>query len=67
MMTMITTSRDKSGKSFTNVGVYRRTENIPESEATRLLMNRCTGLLLARAQLEQETFTPGAADTTGPV
>jgi len=31
MMTMITTSRDKSGKSFTNVGVYRRTENIPES------------------------------------
>jgi hypothetical protein len=25
-------------------------------------MNRCTGLLLARAQLEKEPFTPGAAD-----
>ena len=37
-------------------------ENIPVAEATRLLMNRCTGLLLARAQLEQEPFTPGAAD-----
>jgi hypothetical protein len=41
---------------------HRSPENIPEAEATRLLMNRCTGLLLARAQLEQETFTPGAAD-----
>jgi hypothetical protein len=37
-------------------------ENIPQSEATRLLMNRCSGLLFARDQLEREPFTPAAAD-----
>ena len=42
--------------------LHHGSENIPESEATRLLMNRCTGLLLARAQLEREPFTPSAAD-----
>jgi hypothetical protein len=41
---------------------HRDPENIPEAEATRLLMNRCTGLLLARAELEREPFTEGAAD-----
>ena len=42
--------------------LHRDPENIPQAEATRLLMNRCTGLLLARAELEREPFTPGAAD-----
>ena len=54
-------SRDPAGRSpFSEP--QPGPEGIPEEEATRLLMNRCTGLLLARAQLEQETFTPGAAD-----
>jgi len=35
---------------------------LPLAEATRLLMNRCTGLLLARGRLEGEPFTPGDAD-----
>ncbi len=42
--------------------LHRCPENIPQAEATRLLMNRCSGLLFARAQLEQEPFTPFAAD-----
>jgi len=37
-------------------------ENIPSAEATRLLMNRCSGLLFARVELEREPFTPAAAD-----
>jgi hypothetical protein len=40
----------------------RRAEAIPSSEGTRLLMNRCTGLLFARAQLELEPFTWSTAD-----
>jgi hypothetical protein len=43
-------------------GLHRCPENIPQAEATRLLMNRCSGLLFARAQLEREPFTPFAAD-----
>lgn len=35
---------------------------IPLAEATRLLMNRCTGLLLARERLEGATFTAEDAD-----
>ena len=35
---------------------------IPLSEATRLLMNRCSGLLFAREKLEHETFTSDDAD-----
>ncbi len=42
--------------------LHRSPENIPQAEATRLLMNRCSGLLFARAQLEKEPFTPLAAD-----
>jgi hypothetical protein len=42
--------------------LHRSPENVPEAEATRLLMNRCTGLLFARTRLEQEPFTQGAAD-----
>jgi hypothetical protein len=41
---------------------HRCAENIPQAEATRLLMNRCSGLLFARVQLRQEPFTPSAAD-----
>ena len=41
---------------------HGRPENIPQEEATRLLMNRCSGLLFARVQLGQEPFTPSAAD-----
>jgi hypothetical protein len=41
---------------------HRRPENIPQAEATRLLMNRCSGLLFARVQLRNEPFTPAAAD-----
>ena len=41
---------------------HRHSENVPSAEATRLLMNRCSGLLLARAELEHEPFTRAAAD-----
>lgn len=45
--------------------LHRRAESIPLAEATRLLFNRCTGLLLAKAQLAQENFTDDAADFVG--
>ena len=35
---------------------------IPLSEATRLLMNRCSGLLFAREKLARETFSADDAD-----
>jgi hypothetical protein len=41
---------------------HRGAESIPVVEATRLLMNRCSGLLFARVELEHEPFTPAAAD-----
>ncbi|MES2693365.1 MAG: hypothetical protein V4773_07825 [Verrucomicrobiota bacterium] len=41
---------------------HRATEDIPLAEATRLLMNRCTGLLFAREKLEKREFTPADAD-----
>jgi hypothetical protein len=41
---------------------HRRERSIPKSEATRLLMNRCTGLLLARGKLEQPELTQESAD-----
>jgi hypothetical protein len=37
-------------------------ENIAQEEATRLLMNRCSGLLFARVQLGRGPFTPATAD-----
>ncbi|HWV98977.1 MAG TPA: hypothetical protein VNZ64_04715 [Candidatus Acidoferrum sp.] len=40
----------------------RVAENIPLSEATRLLMNRCSGLLFAREKLEHERFSAEDAD-----
>lgn len=41
---------------------HRRAEDIPLSEATRLLMNRSTGLLLARQKLAADPLAPGDAD-----
>lgn len=43
-------------------GHHRLAETIPASEATRLLMNRCTGLLLARERLERTPFTQADSD-----
>lgn len=41
---------------------HRGAESIPSAEATRLLMNRCSGLLFAGIELAREPFTPAAAD-----
>ena len=40
-------------------------ENIPLSEATRLLMNRCSGLLFAKEHLQRKPFTNEDADFVG--
>jgi len=39
--------------------------NIPMSEAARLMMNRCAGLLFARERLRQDHFTSDDADFVG--
>src|SRR5207248_7591902 len=41
---------------------HRSSDEIPLSEATRLLMNRGSGLLFARERLEQREFTAADAD-----
>jgi hypothetical protein len=41
---------------------HRSAECVAEADAIRLLMNRCSGLLFARTELEREPFTPAAAD-----
>lgn len=41
---------------------HRRAESVPSAEATRLLMNRCSGLLFARLELESGPLAPAAAD-----
>jgi hypothetical protein len=41
---------------------HRDAEQIPLAEATRLLMNRGSGLLFAQERLARPTFTPGDAD-----
>jgi hypothetical protein len=41
---------------------HRAAEKIPLSEATRLLMNRCSGLLFAQERLGQAEFTAANAD-----
>jgi hypothetical protein len=41
---------------------HRAAENIPRSEATRLLMNRCSGLLFAREKLGHDGFSAEDAD-----
>jgi hypothetical protein len=44
---------------------HRDAGALPLSEATRLLMNRCSGLLFAREQMEQRDWTIEAADFVG--
>ncbi len=44
---------------------HRDARTIPLSEATRLLMNRCSGLLFAREKLEHERFSAEDADFVG--
>jgi hypothetical protein len=44
---------------------HRAAHRIPLHEATRLLMNRCSGLLFAQERLLREPFTPDDADFTG--
>jgi len=44
---------------------HRHAERIPLSEATRLLMNRCSGLLFAKERLLRDAFTPDDADFVG--
>ncbi len=44
---------------------HREASRIPLSEATRLLMNRGSGLLFARERLNQPTFTAADADFVG--
>lgn len=43
---------------------HRHADAIPLGEATRLLMNRGSGLLFARERLRRHTFTAGDADFT---
>ena len=47
---------------FAGCEQHREAGNIPLSEATRLLMNRCSGLLFARGKLEHEPFSDADAD-----
>jgi len=44
---------------------HRHPEFIPLSEATRLLMNRCSGLLFAKERLLRQQFTVDDADFVG--
>lgn len=44
---------------------HRDAARIPLSEATRLLMNRCSGLLFARERLQRDPFTAEEADFVG--
>ena len=46
-------------------GHHRDAKRIPLSEATRLMMNRCSGLLFAREKLEHQPFTADDADFVG--
>lgn len=43
-------------------GHHRDAEQIPLAEATRLLMNRCSGLLFAFERLQQSDFTAADSD-----
>jgi len=44
---------------------HGREELIPIAEATRLLMNRCSGLLLAKERLQRNAFTADDSDFVG--
>jgi hypothetical protein len=44
---------------------HRAAHRIPLHEATRLLMNRCSGLLFSQERLERDDFGPAEADFVG--
>jgi hypothetical protein len=50
---------------FQGCGHHLEAAAIPLSEATRLLFNRCSGLLLAREKLRKSVFTSEEADFVG--
>jgi len=54
-----------SAQIATTFARHLRPELIPKGDATLLLMNRCTGLLLARSRLLKEPFTATVADFAG--
>jgi hypothetical protein len=51
-----------SAGEFRNCEHHRAAHRIPLNEATRLLMNRASGLLFSKALLEKGDFTPSDAD-----
>lgn len=55
------------GKDSVFDGCQRHAEaaNIPASEATRLLLNRCSGLLMAKELLRKSSLTPQECDFAG--
>ncbi|PWU21619.1 MAG: hypothetical protein C5B50_01285 [Verrucomicrobia bacterium] len=50
---------------FKNCRHHLKANEIPPSEATRLLLNRCTGLLLAKGMLRRSSLDPEQADFIG--
>lgn len=48
-----------------NCDQHRAAHRIPLHEATRLLMNRCSGLLFAQNKLAEDDFTDAKADFVG--
>ncbi len=50
---------------FEGCGRHFRADQIPLHEATRLLFNRCSGLLLVKDLLRKETLTPEESDFIG--
>lgn len=50
---------------FSGCEHHREAEKIPLEEATRLLFNRCTGLLLAKVYLSNPALSVDEADFTG--
>ena len=54
-----------SEQVFTGCEHHLRAEDIPIFEATRLLFNRCTGLLLAKELLRKPALTQDEADFVG--
>lgn len=64
---LVAAHRVMSGNTAPFIGCehHLNAEKIPLSEATRLLMNRCSGLLLAREKLAQGPFSAEDADFVG--
>jgi hypothetical protein len=50
---------------FAGCDKHHRAADIPLSEATRLLMNRCSGLLFVRERLERDVFGTEESDFAG--